>query len=907
MRKIAFALLIALLLAAPRSMHAAPGETRNDNSVRAKRQQPKQRAQKPQKPRKKPKPTPQQPKVVKLTPAQQAAKTLELAHKTLAYVQKSAPRRAMAAQLVALTKRYNAARANAEALQAVTKELAALRRKIILSHPALDFDQMLVTQNPPPGYSHNCDQYLGRHSRPGPGLTVLDNWKTDPRPTVLLADKLPAGATWKPKLSWDAKRIVFTFCDHTETSKDLRRYFIYEAAVDGSWVRQITGTPHDGLERWGGRKTVLIEDGDPCYLPDGGIAFVSTRIQGFGRCHNGRYTPSLLLHRADPPAGQKSGPANIRQISFAEANETDPVVLPDGRMVFTRWDYINRNVTQFHMLWYTRPDGATQANFYGADTEAPWMVSSTAPIPNSKKVVALATGHHSFSTGCIITIDTTVGENGPDPIKRITPEIPFFEAEAGAIKGSYSTPWPITEDLFLAAYSPDILPKQGRTPSDTFSIYLVDSFGGREFVYKGATSSFSPTPIRPRPRPASRPSALPPVATAPKTGIFAIQDIYKTENDPEGLLKRGQIKTLRINAIVGQPAVWKNQPSLIRHEVAKKILGTVPVQPDGSVVFTAPAETPLQLQALDENGMATMTMRTVVYLQRGEVRSCVGCHEPKGTAPISAAGVMRGTPATITPPESSNYTDGFSFVRSVQPALDRHCIKCHGLGEKLEAGMSLLGTAEKPKLPKGWMQSRLLNATTSYNSLLNRPGMVKAANFKREIHASRPNDYFAAASKLAPMILSGHDKAKLKLDKPSMQRLIDWLDLNIQYAGNYSFNRIEDRQADPAGEKALRAFVKQRFGAKLAAQPFAALVNVGQPDQSRILRAPMPLASGGWGQLDKGYTGAGDPDYARMIKLVEASIAPMQYRDIDGTCGRDPCVCKSCWVRKLVARKANGK
>ncbi len=894
MRKIVLTLLIGVTVCLGLTDDAA-SKTDGTQPVR----RPKKSARK-----RKSKPAPKPAKVVRLTPAQQADKAVELARKTLAYVQKSAGRPKMAAELAGLARRRAAAGSNEAKLTAVTAEILKLRRRIILSHPALDFDRLLINQNPPPLYSHNCDQYLGRHSRPGPGLTVLDNWKTAPKPTVLLKGKLPPGGTWKPKLSWDAKRIVFAFCDHREKTKEHRRYFIHEAAADGSWVRQITGTPSDPMARWGGRKTVLIEDGDPCYLPDGGIAMVSTRIQGFGRCHNGRYTPSLLLYRADPLPGTTPGATNIRQISFAEANETDPVVLPDGRLVYTRWDYINRNVTMFHMLWYTHPDGATQANFYGADTEKPWMVSSTAPIPNSRKVVALATGHHSFSTGCIITIDTTIGENGPEPIKRITPEIPYFEAEAGTIHGCYSTPWPITDDLFLAAYSPDILPKQGRTPSDTFSIYLVDSFGGRELIYKGATSCFSPTPLRPRPKPAMRPSSLPDPKTAPNTGVFAVQDIYKTENDPEGLIKRGQIKTLRINRIVGQPATWKNQPSLIRHEVAKKILGTVPVKPDGSAVFTAPAGQPLQLQALDESGMAIMTMRTVVYLQPGEFRSCVGCHEPKGTAPMSHAAVMRATPATITPPESSNYEGGFSFRRSVQPVLDRYCIRCHGLGEKLEGKMNLLGTSETPRLPKGWMKSRLLAATTSYNSLLNRPGLVKPAPFKREVHASRPKDYFAAASKLAPMIAGGHGKAKLTLDRASMQRIIDWLDLNIQYAGDYSFNRIEDRQADPAGEKALRAFVKRRFGATLAAQPFAALVNVAQPDQSRILRAPMPVKAGGWGQIDKGYAGTTAPDYVKALALVNASIAPREYRDIDGTCGRPQCLCKSCWVRTLVAGTA---
>ncbi|MDP6543438.1 MAG: hypothetical protein QGH60_05560 [Phycisphaerae bacterium] len=846
-------------------------------AVAAKKTQPKQKPKRRQKVRRQRKQ--QGPKVAKPTVAQQAYKAIVLARKTLEYVQKAEPRPKMGAELDALVKRHAAA-----------DEIGKLRRRIIMSHPALNFERLLINQNPPPAYSHNCDQYLGRHSNTGPGITILESWKDNPKPTVLLKGKLPVGATNKPKLSWDAKRMVFAFCDHTQSNKARRRYFIYEATVDGSRVTQITGTASDAMARWDSRQTVLIEDNDPCYLPDGGVAFVSTRMQGFGRCHNGRYTPSLLLHRV-----QRDG-SDLKQISFAEANEADPVVLPDGRMVYTRWDYINRNVTMFHMLWYTRPDGTTQANFFGADTVSPWMISETAPIPNSTKVVALATGHHSFSTGCIIRIDPVVGENGSKPIKRITPEIPFFEAEARNIRGCYSTPWPITENLFLASYSPQTLPAQGRRPADTFAIYLVDSFGGRELIYKGATSCFSPTPLRPRKAPRLIPSSLQPGGR--KTGVFAVQDVYETMNDPNKLIKPGVIKALRINEIVNQPAVWKNQPSLVRHEVAKNILGTVPVKANGSVMFTAPAGKPLQLQALDENGLAVMTMRTLVYLQPGEFRSCVGCHEQKGNAPPVSPMAMKGKPVAIVPPTDPSYANGFSFMRSVQPVLDRHCIRCHGL-DKIDGKLDLLGTVEKPKLPKGWMKSAILKVTRSYNSICNAPGLIKIAKFKAETHTTRPRDYFAAASKLAPLLLKGH--AKVKFTAREIAPIIDWLDVNSQYCGNYSFNRIEDRQADATGEKALRAWVARRFDAKLATQPFAALVNVGRPEASRILNAPLPIAAGGWGQISGGFKSKDEPDYKQAVKLVTASIQPRKYRDINGTCGREKCICKSCWVRKLAS------
>jgi len=201
---------------------------------------------------------------------------MELADKTLAYVHKAEARPKMAAELKVLKRRLAVAGKNEAAIRALTGDVRKLRRRIILSHPVLDFERLLINQNPPPLYSHNCDQYLGRHSRPGQGVTILESWKTDPKPTVPLAGKLPAGATNKPKLSWDAKRVLFAFCDHRRKDKLQRRYFIYEADIDGSSVRQLTGTPADKMDRWGGRQTVLIEDNDPCYLPDGGVAFVST-------------------------------------------------------------------------------------------------------------------------------------------------------------------------------------------------------------------------------------------------------------------------------------------------------------------------------------------------------------------------------------------------------------------------------------------------------------------------------------------------------------------------------------------------------------------------------------------------------------------------------------------------------
>jgi len=839
---------------------------------------------------------------------------LALARKTLAFVEKSAKRPKLATELAAIEKRLASA---TDRGGKVLSELKALRRRIILSHPLLDFEKLLINKRPPPFsmYSHLCDQYYGRHSKSGPGLTVLSSWKTTPRATVLLAGKLPLGSVLHPDLSFDAKKVIFAFCDHSEAKPagvkipthptvarggyvyndtGHRRFFIHEATLDGKTVRQLTGHARDPMTRAGGRQTVLIEDFDPCYLPDGGFAFISTRCQSFGRCHWGRYTPAYLLYR-----GEADG-SGIRPISFGEANEWDPSVLPDGRIVYARWDYINRHNTWFQSLWVTRPDGTATEHFYGNYSRNPCMNSEALAVPNSHKVVSTATAHHFISAGSVMLIDPRKGRDGMEPVERITPEVKFPETEGWGLKGCYTTPYPLSEDLYLVSYSPEIVNWDrgrgrygGTWPSAAaFGIYLIDTLGGRELIYRDPkVSCYAPIPIRPRRRPPVLPSAIESGGDL-KTGVFYLQDVYRsTENiDP------GTIKAVRINRIHCQPATDK--PSITcasGQPILKSIVGTVPVDAEGTVAFRAPAGVPLQLQVLDADGLAVMTMRSSIYLQGGEISGCVGCHESRKTTPALRR-VPRGLKIhTPTPPDGPKYPGALSFARTVQPVLDRYCISCHGLKPKPEGKLSLIG--------------RRTRFNAAYDALTRTKGLVKLAIGNRETFVSKPKDYYAHAGRLATILREGAHTRNVKLDRPSFQRIVDWMDLNAQYFGDYSFNRPEQRPFDPEGVKALRAHVAKLFGEKLSAQPIEALVNVALPTSSRILKAPLALSAGGWGQIEKGAWKSTDaPGYRKMLKLVEGAISPLRYKDIDGTCGREKCVCRSCWVRKLrAARIAEGR
>ncbi|MDX9981326.1 MAG: hypothetical protein RBU25_14975, partial [Lentisphaeria bacterium] len=818
----------------------------------------------------------------------------DFARRTLDMVEKTAPRPAFHQELAALDTRLGTARQNpATDWAAELAACQALRRRIVFSHPALDFPDLLINKRPPPTFSHQCDQYLGRHSRPGPGLVVLHDWKSDkPRETPLLANQLPVGTTAHPTISYDAKRIAFSFCDHTVERKEWRRFLIHEIGVDGSGLRQLTGTPGDSLDGWQGRRTVLIEDFDPCYLPDGGIAFISTRCQTFGRCHHRRYNPSYLLHRMNADG------TGIRQISFGEANEWDPSVLHDGRIIWTRWDYINRHDTFFQSLWTTRPDGTSTAHFYGNYTRNPCMTAEPRAIPGSHRVVSTAMAHHGYTAGSIIAIDPHRGQDGLEPVTRLTPDVPFPETEGWDIPRIYCSPWPLNEDLYFVAYSPKPLAIQGKYQEvNAFQICLIDRLGGREPVYVDPDMScFDPIPLVPRPVPPVLPSMLPGNPAAETGTIYHENANLSHPSMPEGV----RIHALRVNSIHGQPTPSVPHRGKVRQEIVKRIEGYAPVDGNGSASFRAPANLPLQLQALDENGMAVMTMRSFIYLQPGEYLSCVGCHEQRASSPPRAHRVAIPDVAELSPPAGPRYPGGFSFMKTVQPVLDRHCIACHGLAPEPAAKLNLLGSQATFPIDgyPGWPQN--IRTTASYESLLHRPGLVRIAQRNEETASSKPDDYFARAGKLAKFLLAGHCPPLLE-DRDGLRRIIDWLDLNAQYNGDYSWNRDEDRQPETGGEKALREFLARRFGPELAAQPFAALVNVGLPEQSRVLLAALPAEAGGWGQFPNTLPARNDQDYQQLESLVRQAIAPAAHQDREGTCAQTPCICGSCWVREAEA------
>ncbi len=656
-----------------------------------------------------------------------------------------------------------------------------LRRRIAFSNPLMNVGPLLFAKHVPSFFSHQLTQYYGRCARPGGGLFVLENPGVSMKCRPLASGQLPEGSYMQPEVSHDADRILFAFCaapsvpnwDNVEDFRG-RRYHLFEIHPDGSGLRQLTDGQYD--------------DFSPRELPNGKIVFISTRRGGFHRCGRGPcdvYT--LALAEADG--------SNPHSISFHETNEWDPAVLADGRIIYTRWDYVDRNAVHYQQLWTTRPDGSAPMAYYGNNTFNPVGVWEARQVPDSPLIMATAAAHHAMTAGSIILVDRTKGTEGREPLQRLTPDAPFPESETHVppsnwhAPGSpaeyampeearrwpghcYRTPYPLSETFFLAAYSFDpLLGEPASNKANMFGLYLADAFGNRELLYRDLNiSSLWPVPLRTR----VRYPDIPPVRDEELAGegLFYMQNVYTSNYDlPEGAVKR-----LRIVQVLPKTTPNANDPTvgLANASPGKQVLGTVPVEADGSAFFRAPAHTPLCFQALDDRGRAVQTMRSLTYLQPGEKASCIGCHEPRSrvSTPAPATQALRRAPSRLEPgPEGSK---PFSYPLLVQPVLDKHCVPCHG-------GAAPKGPEGRPVVLTGEPEGRF---TKSYNALAPRVPFSSWGKLDDNGEPeTRPGRFGARASRLMDMLLEGHHE--IRLNEKEVERLVTWMDANALFYGSF--------------------------------------------------------------------------------------------------------------------------
>lgn len=716
-----------------------------------------------------------------------------------------------------------------QAANALYLEIRDVKRKIAFSNSLLDFDELLFCKRVPGNYSHEVQQYFGWRARRGGGLFVLKNPGKSLQCRSILPESFSAGSVLEPRLNPDGNRIVFSWTpvpdepysplDVFSTDPPQRGFYhLYTVNADGSNLAQITNDSFD--------------DTMPNWLADGGIVFCSTRRLSNGRCHwwgIGKRWNTYTLHRCDGDG------KNIETLSFNDTNEWFPVVDPTGLIYYSRWDYIDRDAVSHQNLWSTRPDGTNPRAVWGNATPKPLCTFSIQPVPGTGKFVFIASAHHATTGGPLVLLDPNAGVDGLEGLTNLTPEIPYPETDetGGQISVSefYESPYPLSEDLYLVAYSPTPLPPEGTEPSaNALGLYLLDSAGNRELIYRDNDfCAMNPIPIRASVAPPVIQSQLP--ANRPDWGEVSITDVCQGLGDD---VKRENIKEIRVVQIF--PKTTRDYPpiGLAGEENGRAILGTVPVKSDGSAYFRVPADKPILFQVLDNEGRAYQTMRSLTYLRPGEQISCVGCHENRqsaGYAPMAQNAVksgvggdgrplaMRRAPSEIDPGTLGGRP--FSYVETVQPIFDAKCVECHN-NERPDGGMNLTGALLPAETLTGMKMFgegnfQLFDApadcfSESYFALCG--GMIfygdngqdpaKAANAwiprfggRNTIQMTEPGGrYGAIGSRLMKLLDAGHEGVELTDDQ--RRALSAWIDLNGIFYGVYE---PQEQQKQLRGER----------------------------------------------------------------------------------------------------------
>ncbi len=727
-----------------------------------------------------------------------------------------------APDLGVLEKQWAAVRSrNTEAAddKAIYLAVRAIGRAAVLANPLLDFDALIFNRWSS-RYGHVQEAWASSVLRDG-SLYIMTGLKTGQLTVrnLLEESRFENGPHQGRRilevskvvrsfdLSYDGKKVVLAWLQPSP-----RTLKIVSVNVDGSGLRQLTDGSFDDL--------------DPVWLPNGRIVFISTRIKLTVRCNFGPATPQAVLHSMKPDGTDQV------QISFHETNERYPSVDNDGRLIYMRWDYIDRDFSAAHNLWVCNPDGRDPRSPHGNYPEPnvvgdrprdgrgdrPFAEYFMRAVPGSPKYMAIASTHHAPPYGIPILIDPTVrDDNKVSQVKVIVPQGLPFPSECGSytqrglyqgisfvrIKNdcAYFDPWPLSETFYLTPWGPIEGGRGGLQEEYTkvpMKLYLLDAFGNRELLsdchLAGGGYYLAARPLRPRPLPPVIPTATfqGERASRPehKRATIMVVDVRRADRPwpPEVKIKRMRLVQV-FPRPWASPNVEKPFTGWSEGGICRASLGTVPVEEDGSVYCDAPVNKGLLFQLLDDKGMAVQTMRSLTYVHPGEQLSCVGCHEDKWEAvapPATLPLALRRPPSPLQPEAGGPAPMTFGLVR---PIFQKSCIPCHQ--EKGEPPFSFEYNLPAPAFPNPQGKSRLSDYCFWFDASNNNDGLGPYGGYR-----STPLKFGFAHSRLGQALLATHSEWVKTEDR---RRIMLWLDLNAMRLGTPTLDADEQR-AQETGE-----------------------------------------------------------------------------------------------------------
>ena len=668
--------------------------------------------------------------------------------------------------------------------------------------------------------------------------------------TTLLDD--PLGGVRDPQVHYNGDKIVFSYRNGESTSFNL-----YEINIDGTGLRQLTDGPYDDIE--------------PTYLPDGGILFASSRCKRWVNCW---LTQVAVLYRCDADGG------NIRAISSNNEHENTPWPLPDGRILYQRWEYIDRSQVHYHHLWTMNPDGTGQMVYYG-NMEPGILMIDAKPIPGTGNVLSIFSPGHGRRehAGRPAIIDPKAGPDALGSSRTLHEDQEFRD------------PYPLSPDCFLIA-------RKDR-------IYLMDNSGGIQVLFEvtegdraAGFECHEPRPIQPR-----APEPVIPQRSRPEsaTGRLVLANIYEGRNMAG--VAPGEITKLLVLESLPKPINFTGGMEPLSYGgtfTLERVLGTVPVEPDGSAYFETPALRSLILVALDEKDLAVKRMQSFLTVQPGEVMSCVGCHEQRTrtTMPASTLQAMTREPSRIEP--VTGVPDVFDFPRDIQPILDRLCVDCHdytaGTAGGPMAGHVILTGDRGPLYSHSYFT---LSALRLFSDGRNAP----KSNYP-------PRAFGSSASRLLTLLDGSHHGAQATDRDRKIVRL--WIETGAPYpgtyaglgsgmVGGYAENIIDRRDTEWPGVRTAQRVLQERCAAchhgplalpdspsdNMKMPPWEInytdprlrfsrhiLYNLSRPEHSLQVLAPLAMEAGGLGICRTGdghaiFADTRDPGYRALLSGIE--------------------------------------
>lgn len=682
------------------------------------------------------------------------------------------------------------------------------KRRLFFRDPRLSpLERVLFAKRHPFQPSHNYSEHMDSLFVSGGGICVLhiprdEAGRLDPaRGQVQMLFDGSAGIVRDPAADFDAQTIYFAYRPDKSAVEGWQPYWhLMSMRSDGLSPRQLTDGPY--------------HDFDPVALPDGGIGFMSTRCTSRYLCWEPQ---AYVLYRMQPDG------TGLRRLSFANVSEWDPAIMRDGSILWTRSEYLDKGADFGHTLWAIRPDGTHPELVFGNDM--PYCYGHAREVPGSQEIVCTLISHGDHQ-GPIALLDRNRGLYSSDAITNITPDTrPQYQMDRSHHE-TFRDPTPISQDHFLVSHNPG--------QRSHWGLYVIDRYGNRELLYLDpAISSKCPTPLCPRPRPPVLLAGRDPVLAEKGLGLLTVQDVYQGLGSK---VTRGQAKYLQVSREVPAPLEQlacgefrSTHPSfqdfyatpihlvhgpqsdyltlstnaLGSHAfragsatqvddgtvrvtenngwpsyVAKAVLGVVPIAEDGSASFTIPAGQVVYFQLLDEGYNELQRMRSVLQLQPGEQRSCVGCHERRSAAPLNhSLDALAQPPQSLTPPPWGAVA--FDYERIVQPVLDANCVSCHD--GRSESKLDLRSTHDVYRVP------------TSYRSLIE-GGWVHyfdwhygSRHFKAE-----PLSFGTLRSRLFTA-LDQEAHRDVKLNQEDRRVLTAWIDLNCPLWPDYTYRENRPR------------------------------------------------------------------------------------------------------------------